>query len=463
MSFFKISFGVLLFFSLLQPALAEQAKSLEWPPSESEFSGLKARATYYVRTDGKDQNSGLEDNAAGAWRTLTHALSMLKPGDHLLVGDGTYHQEPLRLEGVHGSPEVVTKITASNRWKALLTEVTTPDRSTNVLSIADSSYVVVEGFDVSDPIDKGNGIDVQKGSHHVIIRDCNIHDCGCGGITLRNSDYLLVEGNVLWGNAKRSEWNGSGISLWHPVEHDQKPGYHCIVRKNVCFDNECNIPFRPHGFETPTDGNGIIIDDFLNTQGGGQKGGYHAEVLVENNLCFDNGGRGVTVYHSSRAMVRNNTCYHNLRILSKYSDFSGEIMVSSSAGCRLYNNLAVQNPAFSTKAIRLFKVDPAKMIVSHNFFVGTKDFGGHGVEEHSNQYHDKHHQDYAALANPKTDISFTAISDFRKYFAPRKNSPVIKGGTNSEAPSDDLDGVIRSAGDSVDIGCYEKQGTTEGT
>ena len=38
-------------------------------------------------------------------------------------------------------------------------------------------------YDISD--NKGTGIDVRESSHHVTIRNCYVHDCGCGGISGR--------------------------------------------------------------------------------------------------------------------------------------------------------------------------------------------------------------------------------------------------------------------------------------
>jgi parallel beta-helix repeat protein len=61
-----------------------------------------------------------------------------------------------------------------------------------------------------------------------------------------------------------------------------------------------------------TDGNGIIIDDSRNSQGGGGPP-YVGTFLIENNLVFDNGGRGINIFESDNVIARNNTLYQNGR------------------------------------------------------------------------------------------------------------------------------------------------------
>ncbi|NJK87032.1 MAG: DUF1565 domain-containing protein [Bacteroidales bacterium] len=113
----------------------------------------------------------------------------------------------------------------------------------------------------------------------------------------------------------------------------------------------------------PTDGNGIILDDFHCSQSWdiGQTGGvnYPHASLIENNLCYNNGGRGIHIFNSDNATIRNNTCYYNNYILDQYGHYSADLQVEG-AGCSLYNNIAIQKPSLSTRsrAIKIYNQTP---------------------------------------------------------------------------------------------------------
>jgi parallel beta-helix repeat protein len=387
------------------------------------FASGSFSAEYYLRADGNDANSGKENTKAAAWQSFRFALSRLQPGDTLTVNDGNYISEGFYIENLHGIENSPIVIRSLNPLKSVLnrTKSANPDRS--VVEFSKSSYIVFDGFEVTDNLmGFESGIDVRNSSHHITVKNCYIHDCACGGIVSRLSDYLVFDSNIVRSNSKRNKWNCSGLSIWHPVELDQQPGFHIIVKNNVAFENECDIAFSPHGHKNPTDGNGIIIDDFRNTQGGGQEGGYKAAVLVENNLSFNNGGRGIAVYQSDNVTVRNNTTYHNLRILTKYFDWAGEISVDNSKGSRVENNIMVKNPAVRSKGLRCYDNDGLGTCVTNNFVVGAADFCGQTLTVKENTVLEVSNQKAPGFMKPSVNVKFKTIADFRKYFGLKKGA-----------------------------------------
>ena len=159
----------------------------------------------------------------------------------------------------------------------------------------------------SNPI--GNGIllggNTAVGAiHHISISNNVIYNNGQAGISLSGNfygtnvpankinypiDYITIQRNVVFENSWFSGFHGSGISIYEPIALDTLGGYHIKIIGNVSYYNhDCD------SCGTPTDGNGIILDDFAWLQSGGKS--YTASALVANNILFGNGGRGIHIF-----------------------------------------------------------------------------------------------------------------------------------------------------------------------
>ena len=106
------------------------------------FSGGNVfAATYYVATNGNDNNSGT--SLGSAWRTMTHAAAMMSPGDTTLVQDGTYEENIVRFSTPGTASNPIT-LKAQNRREAILSS-----RSSGSCQPAiniHASYIVIEGI-----------------------------------------------------------------------------------------------------------------------------------------------------------------------------------------------------------------------------------------------------------------------------------------------------------------------------
>ena len=103
---------------------------------------------------------------------------------------------------------------------------------------------------------------------------------------------------------------GSGISIYEArAVSDGAAGFHNVVRNNVSYANLITLSCN----KCHTDGNGIIMDDFQNTQTSTswKNRTYPYASLVENNLVFGNGGKGIQVFVSDNITLRHNTAYYN--------------------------------------------------------------------------------------------------------------------------------------------------------
>jgi parallel beta-helix repeat protein len=283
---------------------------------------------------------------------------------------------------------------------------------------------------------EGSAIAIGKKNHHVRVANAIARDSGCGGIAAQQTDYLTIEDNIVRGNAQRSPWQCSGISIYQAKALDDAPGFHNVIRRNVSYANMNlvvdNKVSQSNG--KTTDGNGIIIDDFRNTQNNSTNGAYKPATLVENNLLVDNGGRGIAVFLSDNVVVRNNTAYMNVKDKNLMGGIAGngELSAVKSGTISFLNNLAVGR---DKKSVAFFDA-----LTSGNRWDGNVAVGSKTSQQSDAQWGAANRFDVdPKLRAPATD----AIS---ADFHPQRDSPLVQSGLADNAPSDDLDKQKRPAG-----------------
>jgi parallel beta-helix repeat protein len=317
---------------------------------DTPFASLEPQTTgttYYVSGEGDDANSGLSTESA--FRTLQKAADQTQPGDQVLVMNGTYTKagpltNVLDIRNAGTSEGYII-------YKAYEGQTPLIKVDNNYAGIYISvPYIVIDGFTVegnlpnlsfeeADALAKGtdkettlnskfnsNGIasfprgDNPSLLHHLIIRNNTVFNNPAAGIFSNGSDYIRIENNIVYNNSYYSPYANSGISFYQSREIDTSTGAKMFVRNNIIYKNENKVPFWFSNEADPskrviTDGNGVIIDDSRNTQvfvsGGGTP--YQGQFVVENNLIYDNGGRGVNIFESDNVVVQNNTLYQNGR------------------------------------------------------------------------------------------------------------------------------------------------------
>ncbi len=284
-------------------------------------------ATYYVGTNGSDSRSNSQaQNRSTPWRNIQRAVDAAGGGDTVIVLVGTYHENiSINRSGYPGGE---LHLKAESREVA---------RIVGSISASDQQYLRIEGFDVSNYGTHGltKGIALTR-CHHVTVRDCRVRECFGGGIAFDQSDWILCEWNVVHQNAFGDPAQHSGISVYQPqYRGDDSRTYGIIIRNNTCFSNWNYVDNADFG--RPTDGNGIVVDDYKNQQPGGNGVPYNRMTVIENNICFDNGGQGIHCYLSQNIRIRNNTCVNNVGSF----DFGGEVSVSRSERVYVYNNILV--------------------------------------------------------------------------------------------------------------------------
>jgi parallel beta-helix repeat protein len=336
---------------------------------------IPSRVTYYV--DGVNgRNTGDGKSEATAFATIQAAQDATKPGDTVLIKNGTYLQsggEAVIHIKRSGAPGAKITYKAFPGHKPILTATTAWN---HVLITA--SYIRVEGLEI-----RGNAANISKADsnavyerfvvpanrtwgpetsfvntngifvrpenstaplferiapRHIEIIGNTVSEVPGGGIATDMADYVTIAFNTVHDTAYRSVFANSGISLFHPLDTDTNyTAYKNIIRNNIAHSNRSEIKW--FAVQKLSDGNGIILDDTRNTQIKGVP--YKGRSLIANNIVFDNGGAGIQTYSSDNVDIVHNTAYHNTK--TPELDW-GQILARTSSKVRILNNIIVTAP-----------------------------------------------------------------------------------------------------------------------
>ena len=187
---------------------------------------------------------------------------------------------------------------------------------------------------------------------------------------------------------------------------------------NVVFGTENITP--PVGGNTVTDGNCIIIDT-------GDTNQYAGRTYVANNVCANNGGRGIHVFKSRNVVAVNNTLYHNMQT-AKLKEEGGELSAVTAHDVVFRNNLVVARE--NRKASFAYQSD--------GITFDTNLYQGDGKAPNNRD-----------LVAPDVGLTQPDTGNF----ALRAGSPAINAGVTDGAPATDQEGKPRRG--QPDVGAFE--------
>ena len=410
---------------------------------------------YYVATDGSDSNPGTEDQP---WETIQHAAGRLQAGEGVLIRGGTYTVTVSISPKYSGNPNNGYITFKAYPGKDEPPVVLQGDGSTyDGIFLGGDSYIIIEGLTIRGFY---QGIACQAPGHHIIIRNniveynlkSGISSAGHVEGTKNACDYLTIEGNVVHHNGYYEdgapatgpgEGTGSGINInpgGNPYVFDTDYShFHSVIRGNRVYHNI-------DGTGDHLEGHGIIID----------RGGNLPPFLIENNVVFDNGGKGIHLYGAQNVWIVGNTLYKNCTDWDSISlQTQAEIAVYDvklpshlpTKNIHVLNNIACSNDPFQITYFT--SEDPYKLTMKNNLWCGNP----------YRETYSPYGTDYIRRLNPE-DVKFVnrssdpAIADFHL----QEDSPAIDQGTNSLEPGSqlvDFDGTTRPQEQGYDMGAYE--------
>ena len=220
----------------------------------------------------------------------------------------------------------------------------------------------------------------------------------------------------------------------------------------------CKLPIKKNSYYVNNSvilsGNGIMFD-----LGGG------GSCIIENNICFNNGGSGINVLNGN-AVITNNTLFRNAwdPDQSTQQGYKHEIYLGEKQDGEVTNILVQNNIIYSRKDVPIIVVDIIGNINDRITFKNNllwNDDGRSGVilPIKFTQYllDNPLFQNIANDDNLTTLYGSTFIDmDYSNYnFHLQKNSPAIDAGLPSNTPNEDIEKNQRPYGNGYDIGAYE--------
>ena len=250
-------------------------------------------ATYYVATNGSNSGNGSSNSPFGSINQAMKAN--LKPGDTVIVRSGTYKEAV-----------VINKDGNANNYITIRSEKPggakiDPPGDKHGVHI-NANYVTLEGFDISGS--QNSGITGMQGPPRRGDQQRRPRQ--------RQQRHLPRAVRLPADRGQRRPRQlppkdaSSGIHLkgaYNVSGSNSDNGYRIIIRDNVAYDNITK-------YGAKTDGSGISLDDFQNTQLKSLPS-YKFKTLVEGNIVYSNFGRGIQVAWSDNATIRDNISMHN--------------------------------------------------------------------------------------------------------------------------------------------------------
>ncbi len=179
-------------------------------------------ATYYVRTDGSNSNTGTTNSAGGAWLTIGKAETTMIAGDTARVQAGLY-DERVAVTGTTGT--IGSPITYIADGAAIC-------RGFDLTSV---DYIRIIGFEIThDSTTYVRGIALLQTCSHIDILGNYIHDTNGPAIQGRigsTTSYVTIRGNTFYfiGNVPGVSTTAVTVISTEPINTDR-----WLVEYNTC-------------------------------------------------------------------------------------------------------------------------------------------------------------------------------------------------------------------------------------
>jgi hypothetical protein len=409
------------------------------------------------------------ENLHGAFVDVDEYAAIIVAGNYVVL-DGLR----IRNYGRHGvEAQYVHHITYRNMW--------VHDCGGNGLGALQGDFFLIEdnlcedngrtgwnsGISIYQPDHRATGDEVTPGIERNIIRRnitrrnrmLGFVNFDTGSVEVEVGDTVVVGANVVTGIADRVEvtsgsWGAGTAAGRIGLLIDADPGTPAnnaaitVGGTPVALINGSSGVYTDHG--QFTDGNGIILDDWGWFQDDPDTGyEYPFGALIEDNLTYLNGGKGIQCYCvQAETIVRNNTSWHNNRDGNQIpATYRGDITTQASIAdvVKIVNNVSVCDRTFDSNIHAIGVYDGDAILASNITWNGVDSddavtaFNSTITDAGGNQF--------------GVDPQFTdpAGGDFHLL----AGSPAVDAGTDAYGFStSDIEGEARSSS-TINLGAFE--------
>ena len=404
--------------------------------------------TYYVANTGSNSNIG---SINSPWLTIQFGVDLLNPGDILLVKNGDYDGFIVSHSGTSSAP---ITIQANGEAVNITTDTNRGDDPDERITINNSSYIIIEGFNIPGDQTRGNGFGAHGATpsnpmHGLIIRNNSIFNTGSSSspgntcLYVSNADGTLLEQNTLHNCAE------------HGIYIANAGAKNTIVRDNKIYNN--GVEGIHNNGDRFSGGDGLLTGLIItnneihdNGQTAISMDGVQ-DSMISNNLIYKNGRHGIGGYAIDGAggpkniTIVNNTFNGNSGYAVRFSEDEGNHII--------FNNILLSDGG----SIRSDSVTAASSYISnHNITTNKFSTNSGDTTITLQQWNELKQQDENSIIDTANNLFMNNnINDYSLS----TNSTAINSGTNAansiNAPENDYDDTVRPQGIYYDIGAYE--------